>query len=223
MKQLLKEQAVLLRQEGRLYSEIAAALNISPSTAKLWTKEVVLSTSQAKVLEERQKEIQLAKMQSLTKRRMQLKNQKLAQQRLAAKALVSQTHHNTAQRQILCAVFYWCEGTKDVSSGLKFTNADPQLVATFLALLRSSFSVDESKFRALMHLHDYHDQAQQLEFWSQHTGIPPQQFHRSYVKSHRGARQKVDYPGTVSIRYLDAALGKLIKMIYSEYGRNLGE
>ena len=48
--------------------------------------------------------------------------------------------------KILCALIYWCEGAK-VKTGIAFTNSDPNLVRTFLHLLKTGFDIDEKNSR----------------------------------------------------------------------------
>ena len=116
---------------------------------------------------------------------------------------------------------YWCEGGKDVRAGLQFINSDPILIATFLKYFREAFNLDEAKFRALIHLHDYHDPRKQLAYWSEITQIPEAQYHKPYIKPHSGVQKRPNYPGCVSVRYLDSTLGKTMQMIYSELGQKI--
>lgn len=219
MKNEEKKRAIQLRRKGQLYSEIATKLNISPSTAKLWTQDLILNEAEDLRLTKRQHLLKLRRVQELNIRRKRLREDDLTKQRAYARTIVKSVKHSQEYRQLLCSVLYWCEGTKDTSSGIKFTNSDPALIRSFLSLLRTSFTIEEDKFRILMHLHTYHNEAQQRQFWSRVTNVPPQQFHKSYIKPNTGTRRKLDYPGTISLRYLDSGLGKLLKMIYSEYGR----
>lgn len=115
---------------------------------------------------------------------------------------------------------FWCEGEKDVRSGIRFINSDPVMIQTFLSLLRTSFPIKEEKFRALVHLHGYHDPVEQQRFWSEVTGIPLERFHKPYLKPNTGRNTRPGYPGCISIRYQDSSLGKALKMIYSEFGKS---
>ncbi len=98
-------------------------------------------------------------------------------------------------------MIYWCEGAKSFTRGVQFTNSDPNLVYCFLRLFRSSYELDESKFRVCVHLHEYHNEQVQIDFWSKITRIKKDRFIRPYIKPHTGKRVKKDYPGCVDIRY----------------------
>lgn len=126
------------------------------------------------------------------------------------------------QSRILCAIMFWCEGETSTKSGVRFMNSDPNLMRLFVTLLRNGFDIDESKFRGLLHLHEYHDEGLQLKYWSEVTGIPINQFYKSYKKPHTGKRKREDYPGCLSLRYGDSGLAKLLTLMYSNLGKNLG-
>ncbi len=215
----LLPQAIQLRQKGYLYSEIASQLGIAKSTAYVWTHEVILTEAATAAHTHRTKQAQLAKVAHLAGlNRLRHKNRDEAL-RANAHDIVQSVKFSDAHKKILCAVFFWCEGGKDVAGGLHFINSDPVMMRLFLTLLRQSFSLDESKFRAIIHLHDYHDPARQLEFWSGVTDIPKSQFYRPYIKPHTGKNNRAGYPGCLSVRYLDVALGKSLQMIYTELGK----
>ena len=123
--------------------------------------------------------------------------------------------------KLLCAIFLWCEGQTDITNGVRFVNSDPAMIKVFLRLLREAFELNESKFRALIHLHDYHDPDTQLMFWSKITKIKPSQFHKPYKKPHTGRNKRLGYQGCISIRYQDRSLGKLLQEVYTEFAEGL--
>lgn len=215
---ILKTKALILRQKGYLQSEIAKELGIPRSTLHGWLREQILTSKQQAVIRERLTYSKLARMASLQDARQ--KHKRAREQLVAetAEAIVASAELTTPQKQIICAIFFWCEGGKDTRAGWQFINSDPVMVQTFLALLRDSFDVDEAKFRCLLHLHDYHDVEQQHIFWSKVTGVPRDQFHKPYLKPHTGKQKKEGYPGCVSIRYLDRQFGLLLQMLYTSFG-----
>lgn len=219
MKADLKFQAIDLRKQGFLFAEIARELNVAKSSVSLWTKDVELNERGYKILLERKRKYQLVKIQKLAQLRKERSKQELVNIRLNAKSIIDKINLETDDKKLLCSLLFWCEGSKDVTSGIRFTNSDPLLVKKFMNLFRDSFELDESRFRALIHLHDYHDVQKQLIFWSEVTNIPISQFHNSYQKSHSGNNVHPNYQGCINIRYNDNSLGKLLKMIYSEFGK----
>jgi len=122
----------------------------------------------------------------------------------------------TGYEKLLCAMMYWCEGAK-ADNIVKFTNSDPMLIKRFLSLFRNSFSLDESKFRVVLHLHDYHDEQMQMQFWSEVTNIPQLQFYRPYRKPHTSLRKRPDYPGCACINYNDVFVARRLLTLAKLY------
>ena len=216
---ILRQKAVALRKRGLLQSEIAKELQVSKSTLHGWLKDVVMDVDiQQKInirLSESKKNRHVAMTQARKKIRLGRESAICEQ----AFRIVSEITLTRDQKKLLCAIFFWCEGGKDTSSGWQFINSDPVMVKTFLTLLRESFTVDETKFRALVHLHDYHDVELQQQYWSEIMSIPRSQFHKPFLKPHTGKQKKPGYPGCVSIRYLDRQFGLLLQMLYTNFGK----
>ena len=85
--------------------------------------------------------------------------------------LLQQLPNSKVLYKLLASFLLWTEGSKSARSYISFINSDPLMIRTFLTLLRKSFSLNESKFRALMHLHEYHKEQQQMIFWSKVANI----------------------------------------------------
>lgn len=185
----LKEHAKNLRANGYSYLEISNALNISKSTAHLWTKEIIVRQDGQVRLHQR---YLIGQRKSVAVQALKRVEQfdKIQQEK---KLLLARYQPEQIDNDILCALIYWCEGAKSKEC-VKFTNSDPNLIRTFLNLFRKSFPIQEPKLRIIMHLHEYHNESIQKEFWSKLTGIPPIQFYRSYLKPHTGKRKRKDYP-----------------------------
>ncbi len=118
----------------------------------------------------------------------------------------------------LCAsILFWCEGSKRHLSSIGFTNSDPQMIKMFLHAIRKAFELDEKKFRIVLHLHDYHEDEKQKEFWSMITDIPLTQFTKSYRKPNTQIRKRDGYQGCVSLKYFDARLAKKLDAVYHAF------
>lgn len=213
----LKLQAEKLRKEGYLYSEVAKKLGIAKSTAYVWTRTLDLTEDENQRILKHYSEAQQRKIENLANINKKNRQQRDLQIKSNAHKMMKNTKLTKNHDRLICAIMFWCEGGKNVSGGIKFINSDPRMIQSFLALFRKSFDVDEAKFRALVHLHEYHDKEEQLKYWSELTKIPTSQFHKPYLKIHTGKNKREGYPGCISLRYLDTSLGKLLKMIYIEF------
>ena len=87
--------------------------------------------------------------------------------------------------------------------------------------IRRGFALQEKKFRAIVHLHGYHDDQQQKIFWSKIAGIPLSQFSKSYQKQNTGKRKRENYQGCLSIRYNDATLARMLDALYHAIGNTV--
>lgn len=211
----LKNKAITLRKQGYSIKEIAKKLNIALSTSSLWLENVKLTPETKQILIH--KKI-LGQYKSSVVIRQKTLQRKLNFD-LQARLLVKKIKSSREMDALLCSILYWAEGSK-VGSLVCFTNSDPEMISVFLRLFRSSFDLDESKFRCLVHIHEYHDDIEEKQYWSKITSIPLIQFNQSYHKPHSGIRKRVNYHGTISIRYYDSEIAVKIKSIYNMFTRH---
>lgn len=210
-----KEKAIKLRQEGYSFKQIATELKIAKSTSHAWTKAVILSPEASEVLHQRYLFGQEVSRSIQNDRYIE----KLETIRVEQSVYLDSLRN--IPDKLICAMIYWCEGAK-AKDGLKFTNSDPDLIKTFLKLFRNSFEIDETKLRAVVHIHEYHDDERQREFWSRVTHIPTVQFWKSYIKPHTGKNKKENYPGCISISYFNADIAKELLFLASAFMKNHG-
>lgn len=215
----LKEKAVGLRMNGLSIKEVSEELHVSKSTASLWLRNLKLNDEAKEKLAQKR----LLRYYKTVLRWQEKSFQEEKQYNSKADSIIKQVNQNIYHIKLFCALLYWCEGSKGSKSDLRFTNSDPLLIKTFVTLFRKSFSVNESKFRILMHLHEYHDEAIQKKFWSNVTKIPKNKFQKTYLKKNSGKRIREGYQGCISIKYYDSKIFKEIKAIYSSFCKNTGE
>lgn len=202
-----------------MYSEIAKKLDVSKSTAYSWTSKAPLSKYQINLLQNKLKKLRAEQIRKFVVIHKQKRAEKDLLINNSAATIVKNVNFSKNTKRLLCATLFWCEGGKDVNSGIRFINSDPLLVSKFIDLFRESFDIDETKFRALLHLHEYHDKSKQLLYWSGITKIPTKQFYNPYLKPNTGKNFRVNYPGCISLRYLDSSFAKLLRAIYLEFGK----
>jgi len=129
---------------------------------------------------------------------------------------------NKKTAKILAAILYWCEGSKYPSTNkMDLTNSDPKLLKIFLKLLRTSFNLDESKFRVKLQIHDTHDFEKIKKYWSKILSIPQSQFMKPTITKPTGRKHRKEYFGTCTVRYHDYKLQLKLIGIYEEFAKNL--
>lgn len=207
----------MMRKNGYSLSEISQRIKISKSTASLWLHNTTLDQKALSRLARRQ----IIGRKKTIMIKINNKNQLLEQLRIDARNDIKLVFNNSNVSKLICAILFWCEGNKSTNL-VKFTNSDPEMIKYYLALLRNGFKIDESKLRALVHLHEYHDENKQIDFWSKLTEIPKNQFYKSYIKSHTSKRTRINYPGCICVTYYDALLAKKLWAYYKEAPQILG-
>lgn len=198
-----------MRRQGQSLNEIAKTLKVAKSTASLWVRDIELS--------EKAKECLLSKIKlgQYISAENKKKKTKEGLDNYYNNALAEIGEHilDRSSMRIACALVYYCEGNKNLFNGVCFTNSDPALIKTFLFLFRKGFDIDERKLSVCIHLHEYHNAIQQLDFWSKTTGIPEGQFIKPYLKPHTGKRIRKNYQGCIAVRYYNNDMGRQLLMI----------
>lgn len=214
-----KREAVSLRKQGHSLNEIVAKIGVVKSTASLWVRNIPLTEKGRKRLLTKIKLGQLVSAENKRQKTQDAINAHLAE----SLEELSGRSFDSFHKRLLCSLLYWCEGIKNHYHGVAFTNSDPKLVALFLKLFRGSFVVDERKFGACIHLHEYHNPRKQLLFWSRLTGIPAAQFTKPYLKPHTGKRIREDYPGCIQLRYYSNDIARQLLTTTQAFFSHMGD
>ncbi len=127
----------------------------------------------------------------------------------------------TSLLKLIAAIFIWTEGEKGGFTRLGFTNSDPKMISTFMYALRKSFKLDEEKFRAIVHIHKYHNETEILKFWSRVTNIPLNKFNKSYLKPHTGKRKRENYMGSLHVTYYDYKVAHELASLYNTFANSI--
>lgn len=215
----IRNSAIKLRSKGYSLFEIATHLKISKSTSSLWLRNIKLN-KQAKSRIEQIKFKARSKANNTIKKRIQERRGEF--HRNAGNTITKlKVLENPSLCKLLCSILYWGEGSK-TGYRVAFINSDPVMIATFIKLFRLSFVLNESKFRALAHIHEYHSDIEIKKYWSEITKIPISQFTKSYLKPHTGKTIRMGYKGTIRISYADTRIVDELKAVYNELAKSLG-
>ncbi len=208
MKKDLQLKTIELRKLGHSVKELHEEIGVSKSTISKWIQTVPLSQKAQKRLRDRSTKARIKAEETI--------REKTRQKNIVARDFANDTLDSSKIDQniqaVLCSMIYYCEGNKELK-GVTFTNSDPGLIRSFLVLFRNSFSLDEGKFRVLMHLHDYHNEKEQKLFWSNITQIPYNQFNKSYIKKSEHKYKKEGYMGCIKVVYGDVSIARKLSAI----------
>ena len=218
MKKEKHSEALKLRLKGYSLTEISQLIGISKSTLSDWMHDVKLSNTALTRLKTVTSAGQLRSAQNKKDRTANILRSLYDQ----SKSDLSSFTLDKLSTKMYCCLLYKCEGGKHDKGRVQFTNSDPLLVRAFLRLFRQSFTLNESKFRACLHLHNYHIADKQVQYWSNITRIPVTQFIKPFLKRNTGKRIRPNYPGCIQIRYSDANIVRNLIVSGNVLIENLG-
>jgi len=190
-------------KSGKTYPEIREKFLVPKSTLSVWFKNAGKKPDRTRQLEHLKR---IRPIALVTIRRNKEKRVALAVA-IAEKELGRLPLKNKSIQKALLAMLYWAEGTKSDKAGLRFVNTDPMLAKLYISLLRSAYSVDESRIRIRVHIHYYHRPKEAISFWSKLLEVPNSQFGKIYVKKRSVLKRfRKNFQGICFINYFDGAI-----------------
>jgi len=203
--------AAKLRKSGYSLREISEQLQISKSTASLWMRGQIIGDSG-------KKRLMNLSTRGREKSKVILREKKAKRMKQIAEectVLVKKKKFEKDELKLMLSLLYWCEGGK-TDRRVTFINSDPNLIKSFLSLLKSSFRINENKLKALLHLHGYHKRKEILKYWSDVTGIKQENI-SVYNKRNSGKIKREGYKGCLSVRYGDSNVLDEILLIIKRF------
>jgi hypothetical protein len=134
-----RAEARRLRGElGLALGAIAAELGVSKASVSLWVRDIELTPEQ-----------QAALLAKNPVRNGQLLGMRVRQEQCREQRIAAQEHGRELARRrgadfVAGCMLYWAEGSK-ARNVAQLVNADPDLLATFLTFLRSSYTVPDDR------------------------------------------------------------------------------
>lgn len=190
-----KELGQKLRRLGLSYREIAEIVPVAKGTLSAWCRDVEVTDEQQARLREKRPRLAARQAQGVTMRRRAL------ERRAAIRAAAREEAGSLAQDPFWSAgvVAYWAEGSKR-SNRLSFSNSDPRLVCLFIAWVQRYLEVGLDRVTVRLHLHDGQDEAERKALWLAATGVPKDQFGKTFIKPEgTGHRKNILYQGTAEV------------------------
>lgn len=197
-----KIKAQELRRKGLSYGAIIQQIHVPKSTLSDWCKDIELTNEQKqklienKVLGQRKGSIIAAD----NKRRARLMRTK-AIFKDAKKELGRLSERD---RFIAGIALYSGEGYKNDGKG-GFANSDPILIKFMSKWFQEFCHLPLSKLRGAIWIHEGLDGTLAKRFWSELSGIPEEQFHKTYIakdkKDSKKIRKNIHKYGVFAIRF----------------------
>ena len=220
----VRERARELRRSGLTYPEIIEKLggDIPQPTLQGWVCDIELTTEQRARI--KQKEVDSARRaQPLGALWNRLQKQKRLQEaKEQALPHAKRLAQDREALQLMAAALYVGEGAKS-GTQFSFANSDPQVIRTWMALLRKNFEIDESKFACQLAISEGMDEESLKRYWSQVTGIPLNRFIKGSIKKNPGSKKRDGYKGVCIVHYYSVAIRRYLDALAKEVMNELLE
>jgi hypothetical protein len=201
----LREQAIVLRRQGKSRREIKEALGfIGNSTLNQILRGEPLPPERAGpgYVESRRRAVEGVR------RYWAAENPAREAARAGISSAAAAQVGEPTDREIIIAgaIAYWCEGAKSkpyrIDEYVRFVNSDPALIKFFLKFLDKA-GVSRQRLRYCVQIHEGADVEAATRYWTCVTAAAPDQFARPVIKRHipRASRQggNTDYHGCLRV------------------------
>lgn len=186
MKREEKNLAIHLRKQGWSMNEIKNEIGVSKSSISLWVGDIELTSEQKKHLSQKG----LTK-ESIEKRRTTRLGRENARRQIivdnAKKDIVSLSDQ---ELKLIGIALYWGEGGKANRGSVQLSNGDPRIIKLMMQFFNRICKVPKEKFRAHIHIHPHLDIEKAESYWSSISGIPLNQFYKTYSKPNKSSQSK---------------------------------
>lgn len=190
---LFKNKAVRLRHQGLSYGEIRKKIPVAKSTLSVWLKGIRLNAEHRSRLYTKQIQLLALGSQSQRQRRARQVDIIISQ---AEKEIESPLPF--AAYRLLGAALYWAEGSK--SKRFELTNSDPHLILFIVRWIERVFKIPAPSLTARLNIYPQQNELAVKKFWARLTGIPLQNFGKSYIKPlSKNYKKNNLYYGTIRI------------------------
>ncbi|HEY5601340.1 MAG TPA: hypothetical protein VIK81_04650 [Patescibacteria group bacterium] len=199
-----KLKAQGLRRQGLSYKEILLQINVSKDTLSNWCRDIELTKKQKerllanKLFGQRKGSIIAAE----NKRKLRLEVTK----RIFKEAKLELGKFKKRDRFMIGIALYAGEGDKTDGKG-GFANSDPRLIKFMMKWFLEFCKFPLSKFRGAIWLHEGLDEGKAKQYWSNLSGIPIGQFHKTYIaknkKDSKKIRKNIHQYGIFAIKFSD--------------------
>jgi predicted transcriptional regulator len=199
-----KKNAIRLRKKGYSMNDIVRELQVSKASVSLWVRNVSLTHTQRKNLTARGFSVD-----AVEKRRMSRIARTREEHRILTKH-AGEEISSLSQHELwfLGIALYWGEGGKTHHGMVRIANSDPAVIQIMMRFFREICNVPEAKFNGHVHTFSHLNAKKAEEYWSNISGIPRQQFYKTYIKQSVASKNKRDtLPyGTFQIYVCDTKL-----------------
>lgn len=206
----LKEQAQNLRKQGYSYNQILKSVPVSKDTLSRWCRDIELTLEQREALLSNKLFGQRKGSQIAAENKKKLRINRTNDIYDSAKKELGTL--NTRDNFVFGLALYSGEGGKTDGKGA-FTNSDPQLIDFMCRWFTKYCNLSPKSLKAAIWIHEGNNEPVAKIYWSELTGIPLANFHKSYIvkrKKKPAYRKNIHEYGVISIRFYNSDLQRKI-------------
>jgi len=179
-----KYKAIEMRKNGFSIGEISKKLNVSKSTASVWCRDIVLSETQMKTLENRIKERGAKALFRVA--------EKKREERIKRTQVLSNKGKKDVgsvdKRDLFMAglALYWGGGYKKGSQEFGFTNSDPVINIFIIKWLQEIYGIEKYRLILRVSINEKFANSEKeiINYWCKKLGIRKEQFTKtSFIKT----------------------------------------
>jgi predicted transcriptional regulator len=185
MKLIEKNIAIELRHRGYAINKIASEIGVAKSSVSLWVRNVKLTNEQTENL----KSLPFTTSAIENRRRSRLKNEFEKRQSIISTAKSEIINIDNYNLWLIGVMLYWAEGGK-TQRMVRFSNGDPKMIKIIMKFFEIVCKVPAEKFRGHIHIHQSLDSNSAENYWSSISGIPLNQFFKTYRKPNKSSQNK---------------------------------
>jgi hypothetical protein len=152
----------------------------------LWVRDVKLNSEQLSELSERGQKKEVIER----RRKSRLDRENHRRKLLINNATLEVGDISRNELFLIGVALYWAEGSKTKRGVVELSNSDPDLIRVGMRFFRESCRVPENKFRGHVYIHPHLNSTKAEKYWSDVSGIPMSQFHKTSMQQSRASKQK---------------------------------
>lgn len=186
----LKEKQISrkLRKKGWSINEICSKLNFAKGSVSLWVRDIELTKAQKQRLSQKGLKKEVIERRRITR----LTKENDRRQIIVDEAKKDIKNLSKKDLRNIGIVLYWAEGAKANRGVVQFSNSDPRMIKIIMRFFREICKVPERKFRGHIHIHSHLSAKRAEKYWSLISGIPLNQFYKTYCKPSKASKHKKD-------------------------------
>ncbi|KKP42422.1 MAG: hypothetical protein UR31_C0015G0022 [Parcubacteria group bacterium GW2011_GWA2_33_14] len=188
MKPKEKNLALNLRKQGWSMNEIKDKLRVSKSSISLWVRNIKLTDDQKRALSQKG----LTKESIERRRATRLSRENARRQIIVDAAREEIDTLSELELKLIGVALYWAEGGKTNRGSVQLSNGDPRIIRLMMKFFKKICKVPKEKFRAHIHIHPHLNIKKAENYWSSISGIPLNQFYKTYSKPNKASQNKKD-------------------------------